>query len=165
MISAHANLSLIAAMADDRVIGRNNRLPWHLPADLAHFKRLTLHKPLLMGRKTWESLPGLLPQRRHILISRNPDYHAAGAEVVSSLEAGLVLAAEAAEIMVIGGAEIYAQALPLASQLYLTRVQLRVDGDAFFPPFEDQGWRLISQEDHPADAKNPCPYSFLHYQR
>jgi dihydrofolate reductase len=159
-----AQLSLIAAMADNRVIGRDNHLPWHLPADLAHFKRLTLGKPLLMGRKTWESLPGLLPGRAHLVISRNPNYQAPGAQCFSQLEQALATI-QAEEIMVIGGAEIYAQTLPLAQRLYLTQVHLQAEGDCLFPAFDADDWQLIDRQDHQADAKNPYPYSFLHYSR
>jgi dihydrofolate reductase len=163
-MNAPPEVSVIAAMADNCIIGRDNRLPWHLPADLAHFKRLTWGKPMLMGRKTWESLPGLLPERAHIVISRNPDYQAEGAQVVSSLTAALALA-EVPEVMVIGGAEIYAQALQIASQLYLTQVHIQAEGDTWFPPFEHAGWVLSQREDHEPDEKNPHAYSFLHYRR
>ncbi|QFY90349.1 dihydrofolate reductase [Magnetovirga frankeli] len=159
-----APLSLIAAMADNRVIGRDNRLPWHLPADLAHFKRLTLGKPLLMGRKTWESLPGLLPGRPHLVISRNPAYQAPGARCFTDLNQALA-AIQAEEIMVVGGAEIYAQTLPLAQRLYLTLVHMQAEGDCRFPAFDADNWRLIERQDHAADVKNPYAYSFLHYSR
>lgn len=165
MCPAPAVLSIIAALADNRVIGRNNRLPWHLPADLAHFKQLTLGKPMIMGRKTWESLPGLLPGRAHIVISRNPDYQAQGGAVATSLAEALQLAAQAEEVMVIGGAEIYAQALPLADRLYLTQVHVDVEGDTWFPIFDSQVWKLVDCQDQAADSKNPYDYSFLHYQR
>jgi dihydrofolate reductase len=159
------NLSLIAAMSDDRIIGRDNRLPWHLPADLAHFKRLTLGKPIVMGRLTWESLPGLLPDRRHLVVSRNPDYLADGAEVVTSLDAAIDLAGDADEVMVVGGARLYAQALPLVSRMYLTRVHAEVVGDTWFPDYEESGWRETSREAHPADARNPHPYTFVTLER
>jgi len=154
-------LSLIAAVARNGVIGRDNRLPWHLPADLAHFKALTMGKPMLMGRRTWESLPGLLPGRRHIVVSRRPDYAAPGAEVVSSVEAALARVADADEVMVIGGANLYAQLLPRADRLYLTEVDVEVAGDAWFPPFDRAQWRELSHEAHPADERNPYPYRFI----
>ncbi len=162
-------LSLIAAMAENRIIGKDNRLPWHLPADLQHFKALTLGKPMIMGRKTWESLPGLLPERRHIVISRNPDYQAEGAEgaegaeVVPSIAAAIAAAGEVEEIMVVGGAQIYAQAISLADRLYLTRVHQSITGDASFPDIDPTRWTLTECEEHPADEKNPIPYSFLTY--
>lgn len=152
-------------MADNRVIGRNNRLPWHLPADLQHFKRLTMGKPMLMGRKTWESLPGLLPGRPHIVISRNPDYRPQGGIRANGLEAALESASDAAEVMVIGGADIYRQTLPLATHIYLTQVHTEAEGDAFFPPFNPDQWHLLDREDHSMDEKNPYDYSFLHYFR
>jgi dihydrofolate reductase len=159
------NLSLIAAMSDDRVIGRDNRLPWHLPADLAHFKRLTLGKPIVMGRLTWESLPGLLPQRTHIVVSSNPEYRADGASVVSSLDAAISLAGDADEVMVVGGASLYAEALPLVSRMYLTRVHADVDGDTRFPAYDETEWRVTAREAHAADARNPHAYTFLTLER
>jgi dihydrofolate reductase len=158
-------LSLIAALADNGVIGRDNGLPWRLPADLAHFKRLTLGKPIVMGRRTWESLPGLLPQRRHIVITGRPDYRAHGAEVVGSPDAAIALLADAAEIMVVGGAQIYGQLLPRAVCMYLTRVHAEVDGDARFPDYDPAQWIEVDREDHAPDAKNPHPYSFVELHR
>lgn len=159
-------LTLIAAMARNRVIGIANRLPWHLPADLQHFKAATLGKPMIMGRKTWESLPGLLPGRPHIVVSRDPGYVAEGAQVAHSLEAAIRLAAgNADEVMVIGGAHLYAQALPLADRLCLTLVDAEPEGDAWFPEFDQADWQLESREDHPADERNRYAYSFLSYRR
>ena len=159
-------LSVIAAMARNRVIGRDNQLPWHLPADLQHFKATTLGKPMIMGRNTWESLPGLLPGRPHIVVSRDPGYRAEGARVAHSLEQAIELAAELGdEVMLIGGAKLYAQALPLADRLYLTEVDAEVDGDAWFPAFDPADWTLLSREDHPADERNSYPYRFFSYQR
>jgi dihydrofolate reductase len=156
-----ANLSLIAAMANNRVIGLDNRLPWHLPADLAHFKRLTLGKPIVMGRNTWDSLPGLLPHRTHIVVSRNPGLVAEGALVAGSLPAALDMAGNVDEVMVIGGANLYAQALPIASRLYLTLVDTDVDGDVLFPAYAVSEWRELEREAHTADARNPYDYVFL----
>lgn len=158
-------LSIIAAMARNRVIGRDNRLPWHLPNDLKHFKALTLGKPMLMGRKTWESLPGILPGRRHIIISRNPNYQAAGAELATDLEAAIRLAGPVEDIMLVGGAQLYAQALPLAERLYLTLVEAEPAGDAFFPEFDPSTWEPVDEEHHAADARHACGYSFMTYQR
>lgn len=159
-------ISMIAAMACDRVIGKDNQMPWHMPADLAHFKQVTLGKPVLMGRKTFESIGRPLPGRRNLVISRNPDYRADGIEVVSSVEAALALLAssEVAELMVIGGGRLYSEMLPSADCLYLTRIDLAVEGDTRFPPFEDQ-WQRIDSEEHPADEKNPHPYRFETWQR
>ncbi len=158
-------ISIIAAMAKNRIIGRDRGLPWRLPADLQHFKALTVGKPIIMGRKTWESLPGLLPERPHIVISSNPDYRASGCSVVHSLDAALVAAGDVAEIMVVGGAQIYAQALPLAQRIYLTLVHTEVEGDTMFPEFDLDGWQELEREWHPADEKNLCPYTFLTLQR
>jgi dihydrofolate reductase len=159
------NLSLIAAMAENRVIGRGNALPWRLPADLAHFKRLTLGKPILMGRRTWESLPGLLPHRTHVVITRNRDYRAEGAEVVHSLEQALEMFGAVDEVMVIGGGELYAQCLPRAARMHLTLVHAEVEGDTRFPAFDPADWVERGRESHPADERNPYPYTFLELER
>ncbi|MCF3096183.1 type 3 dihydrofolate reductase [Aeromonas australiensis] len=160
-------ISMIAAMAHDRVIGKDNQMPWHLPADLAHFKRVTLGKPVLMGRKTFESIGRPLPGRRNLVISRNPDYQAEGIEVVGSVEAALALLAGSSveELMVIGGGHLYAEMLPSADCLYLTRIDLAVEGDTRFPAFDDGQWQRADCESHPADEKNPHPYSFETWQR
>ena len=160
-------ISMIAAMAHDRVIGLDNQMPWHLPADLAHFKRVTLGKPVLMGRKTFESIGRPLPGRRNLVISRNPDYRADGVEVIDSVEAALALLAgsDVAELMVIGGGHLYGQLLPRADRLYLTRIDLAVEGDTRFPAFDDGQWQRVDCESHSADEKNPHPYSFETWQR
>ncbi|MFQ1905694.1 type 3 dihydrofolate reductase [Aeromonas veronii] len=160
-------ISMIAAMAHDRVIGKDNQMPWHLPADLAHFKRVTLGKPVLMGRKTFESIGRPLPGRRNLVISRNPGYQAEGIEVVGSVEAALALLAGSSveELMVIGGGHLYAEMLPSADCLYLTRIDQAVEGDTRFPAFDDGQWQRIACESHPADEKNPHPYSFETWQR
>ncbi len=154
-------LSLIVARARNGVIGRENRLPWHLPVDLQRFKRLTMGKPMVMGRRTWESLPGRLPGRRHIVVSRNPDCVGTGVEVVPSLEAAITRAGAVPEVMVIGGARLYAAALPLADRIYLTEVEADVAGDAFFPALDFSQWRVVSQERAPADERNPHACTFL----
>lgn len=155
-------ISMIAAMAHDRVIGKDNQMPWHMPADLAHFKRVTLGKPVLMGRKTFESIGRPLPGRRNLVISRNPGYQADGIEVVGSVDAALALLAdnEVAEVMVIGGGHLYAELLPKADCLYLTRIELEVEGDTRFPAFGDEQWQCVEREVHQADEKNPHPYRF-----
>jgi dihydrofolate reductase len=155
------NLSLIAALSENGVIGRDNGLPWRLPADLAHFKRLTLGKPMVMGRRTWESLPGLLPGRPHIVVTRSPGYDAPGAQVARGPDEALALAGEVDEVMLIGGAGLYAAMLPSVARMYLTRVHAEIDGDAHFPPFDPAAWREVAREDHAADAKNPHAYSFV----
>jgi dihydrofolate reductase len=161
-------ISMIAAMAHDRVIGLDNQMPWHLPADLAHFKRVTLGKPVLMGRKTFESIGRPLPGRRNLVISRNPDYQADGVEVVDSVEAALALLASAGnvdELMVIGGGHLYGQLLPQADSLYLTRIDLAVAGDTRFPAFEEGEWHCVERDPHEPDEQNPHPYCFETWQR
>lgn len=147
-------LSLIAAHAENRVIGIDNSMPWHLPGDFKYFKATTLGKPIIMGRKTWDSLGRPLPGRLNIVVSRQPSLQLAGAEVFASLEAALVRAEQWAreqgveELMLIGGAQLYAQALEkgLVSRMYLTRVELAPQGDAWFPEFDSQQWRRVSSE-------------------
>ncbi|MEL3927543.1 type 3 dihydrofolate reductase [Aeromonas enteropelogenes] len=162
-------ISMIAAMAQDRVIGKDNQMPWHLPADLAHFKRVTLGKPVLMGRKTFESIGRPLPGRRNLIISRNAAYAAPeGTEVFPSIEAVLATLAEVGEVnelMVIGGGHLYGQLLAKADCLYLTRIELAVEGDTRFPAFDDGQWQLVESEAYPADEKNPHPYRFETWQR
>ncbi|MBL3590000.1 MAG: type 3 dihydrofolate reductase [gamma proteobacterium endosymbiont of Lamellibrachia anaximandri] len=158
-------ISLIWAMAENRVIGRNNQLPWHLSADLQHFKRLTLGKPIVMGRKTWESLPGLLPKRQHIVVTGNRGYRAEGALVVHSIDEAVAAAGDAQEIMIVGGGAFYAQMLPRADRLYLTLVHTEVEGDAWFPEFDLSAWREVGREDFTADEKNCFAYSFITLER
>ena len=158
-------VSLIWAMARNRVIGRDNRLPWHLPADLQHFKQLTLGKPIIMGRKTWESLPGLLPKRRHIVVTRQADYAAEGAETAPDLASAIALAGDVDEVMIVGGATVYEEALPIADRLYVTLVDADIEGDASFPEFDLKEWEEVSRQTHPADDKNRFSLSFLNYWR
>jgi len=158
-------LALVAAVADNGVIGRDNRLPWHLPADLSHFKRLTLGRPILMGRRTWESLPGRLPQRRHIVLTRDTDYQAEGCTVVRSLDEAMAAAGPADELLIVGGAALYAEALPRADRLYLTRVHARVEGDTRFPSWNPADWIEVDRVEHPADGRNPLSMTFLTLER
>lgn len=164
-------LAVMVAAAENDVIGSNNGLPWHLPADLRHFKRTTLGKPVVMGRKTFESIGRPLPGRANIVISRDPGYPAQGVRLVASLDAALRLAGQvaeldgAAEAVVIGGAAIYALALPRADRLYLTRIHATVVGDTLLPPIDWRQWREISRERHPAGDGNDHDYSFLVYAR
>ena len=154
-------ISIIVAMAENRVIGNDNSLPWHLPADLKHFKAMTLGKPIIMGRKTWESLPGKLPGRIHIVVTSNPEYQADGCTVVNSLQGALNVAGDVPEVMIVGGAMLYAQALSLADRLYLTIVETAVNGDASFPEFDQSQWQELEREHHYSDERNPYAYSFL----
>lgn len=147
-MTQHPPLALIAARARNGVIGLDNRMPWHLPEDLAYFKRVTLGKPVVMGRKTFESIGRPLPGRLNIVVTRNPDWQAVGVQVAHSLDAALALAAAAApeEIMLIGGAELYRQALPQADVLYLTEIDAEFAGDAFFPEVDLARWRIDREE-------------------
>jgi dihydrofolate reductase len=160
-----APLTLIAALTRNRVIGRDQRLPWRLPADLRFFKQTTMGKPLLMGRRTWESIGRPLPGRRMMVLTGQPGYSAPGCTVAHSLEEALTLAGAVPELMVIGGATLYAQTLPLAARLYLTVVDAEIPGDAWFPEWEPQEWRLDWEEAHPADADHAWPYRFQRWER
>ncbi|MES9923155.1 MAG: type 3 dihydrofolate reductase [Candidatus Thiodiazotropha endolucinida] len=154
-------ISLIAAVANNGVIGVDNGLPWRLPADLQHFKSLTMGKPIIMGRRTWESLPGLLPGRRHIVVTGNRDYRAVDCELVHSVDEALQVAGEVPEVMIVGGGGLYRQVLPRANRLYLTRVEADVAGDAFFPEIDWSEWQEVSRDSHPADERNQFAYTFI----
>lgn len=155
-------IALVAAMANNNVIGLNNQMPWHMPADLAHFKKVTLGKPVIMGRKTYDSIGRLLPGRRNIIISRQVAPAGFKADWVDSVEAALALVAHEPEVMIIGGAQLYQQMLARADRLYLTHIQLETEGDAFFPDYQKEpDWQLISSEQHPADEQNPYSYHFV----
>lgn len=160
-------ISMVAAMAENRVIGKDNKMPWHLPADLKHFKQVTLGKPVIMGRKTFESIGRLLPGRRNIIISRSVPVDNKGAEWVTGLEQAFAILQEQPEVMVIGGAEIYRQCLPLAKRLYLTKIDLNTAGDAFFPDYMAVGvhWRQIEVTEHQADEANPYHCRFITLER
>jgi len=159
-------LALIAAMDDQRLIGRENALPWHLPADLAFFKRTTLGKPVIMGRRTYESIGRPLPGRRNLVVSRNPDYTAEGIETCNSIEQALQQCSGIDRAFLIGGASLYAQALErkLARELWITRVHARFDGDAWFPEIDPQRWIETWREERPADEDNPHTLSFIKYE-
>ncbi len=160
-----SKLTLVVAVARNRVIGLNNALPWHLPNDLQFFKRTTMGKPIIMGRKTYESIGRPLPGRLNIVISRNPELTAPGCTVVNSLDAALQAADPAAEYMLIGGASLYQQALPLAQRLWLTEVAAEPTGDVFFPALDTLEWRELSREAHPADERHAYGYSFVQLER
>jgi dihydrofolate reductase len=154
------SISIIAALSNNNVIGRNNALPWHLSADLKRFKALTMGHTLVMGRKTFQSIGRPLPGRRTVVVTRG-DFRADGVDVVHSLQDALADGA-----FICGGAEIYAQSLERADRMYLTRVHVDVEGDAFFPEFDDvTEWKLVDAEHCEADEKNEYPYSFLTYER
>ena len=158
------NLSLIVAMDEGGLIGRNNALPWRLPEDLKFFRRITLGKTVLMGRKTWDSLGKPLEGRRNWVLSRDPAFRPAGCEVFATLERALA-AHRDGELVVIGGAELYRQALPLARTLHLTRVHARVAGDTAFPAWNPAQFRQTGSVDHPADERHAHAYSFLTLER
>ncbi len=160
-MSKKPQISLIWAMARNRVIGRNNKLPWHLPGDLQHFKQLTMGKPIVMGRRTWESLPGLLPNRRHIVVTRQSNYQAERAETASDLQQAIELAGNVEEVMIVGGATLYKLALPFADQLYMTLVDADIEGDTSFPEFDLSLWQEISRDHFPPDEKNSYGMTFI----
>ena len=169
-------LSMIVATADDNIIGKDNDMPWHLPADLAYFKKVTLGKPIIMGRKTYESIGMALPGRRNIVISRDENYipQGKGAEavdVVTSVEQALSLvdgsngSDEVKEIMVIGGGAIYNHCLPNADRLYVTHIKAAIDGDTKFPSYDDGNWQKVSSELRPSDENNAYDLDFCVYHR
>ena len=161
-----AALELVVAAAENDVIGRGNQLPWRLAADLRHFKALTLGKPILMGRKTYQSIGKALPGRTNLVLSRAPDFAPTDCSVVSSLEAARAAAASESPLMVIGGAEIYRLCLPFADRIHLTLVHARIeDGDTFFSDWRALRWQESSRDRFPADEKNPLPYSFITLDR
>lgn len=153
-------ISIVAAVSKNGVIGTNCRLPWYLSADLSYFKNLTLDKTVIMGRKTYESIGHPLPQRTNIIISSNPNYSIPGCQIYTSLHEALDKV-QAEEIMIIGGGNLYAQALPIAAMLYLTFVDTVCDGDVFFPEINAKEWKEISRKDNLADENNPHNYSFV----
>jgi dihydrofolate reductase len=164
-VAKKPRISVIAALARNRVIGIENRLPWRLPEDLAHFKALTLNHPILMGRKTFESLGRPLPGRTNIVITRNPDYQPDGCLAADSLAAAIALCRDADEIFFIGGADLYAQAIPLADRLYLTEVDIEVEGDAWFPDYDERAFREVSREAHTGVKGDTLGFDFAVYER
>ncbi|MFT7259485.1 MAG: dihydrofolate reductase [Glaciecola sp.] len=159
-------ISMIAAMADNRIIGADNDMPWHLPADLKHFKSVTMGKPVLMGRKTYESIGKALPGRPNIVITTNKSYSLADATVVTSIEAAMKEASAFDEVMIIGGGSIYQSMLAKAQRLYLTFIDLKVAGDTQFPDYEaNANWTEVARETHTKDEKNPHNYTFVTLER
>lgn len=158
-------LSLIVAMDENNLIGRANDLPWRLPADLAYFKSTTMGKPIIMGRNTHESIGNPLPGRNNIVITRQTDYQAPGCTVVAGLKQARIAAGAVDEVLVIGGAQVYRQALPEAERLYVTRVHARLEGDAWFPDVDWTQWRKLSSERHDSDERNAFPYSFERWEK
>ncbi len=158
-------IMLVVAMAENRVIGRDNDLPWRLPDDMRHFVALTRGKPIVMGRKNFESIGRPLPNRQNIVMTRDQDWQHEGCTVVHDVEAALAAAGDAPEIAIIGGAEIYAAFLPLAHRIELTRVRAEIDGDTLFPAFEGPDWRLAQSTHHPADAEHAHAMDFETWER
>lgn len=158
-------LSLVVAVAENGVIGNSNRLPWHLPADLKHFKSVTMGKPMLMGRRTFESIGQALPGRRNLVMTRGRPIDAAGVETVTSLEEALAVTQDATELMVIGGAEIFRICLPSAERIYLTRVHAPIAGDTRFPAVDWNEWHRVERSVQPADEKNAYALTFLTLER
>tara|TARA_B100001250_G_scaffold393390_1_gene396132 strand:- start:1386 stop:1889 length:504 start_codon:yes stop_codon:yes gene_type:complete len=164
-------LALIVAVAQNRVIGRDNKLPWYLPNDLKYFKQTTLGKPVIMGRKTYESIGKPLPGRTNIVITRQAGYQPEGVKVVGTVEDAIKVAESVClidgqdEAMVMGGAEIYGLTLPHCERLYLTEVHADVEGDAWFPEYEKSEWKEVTREDFKAEGPNPFDYSFVVYER
>ena len=159
-------LTAVVAATENDVIGRDNGMPWHLPADLKHFKDVTLGKPVLMGRRTYEAIGRPLPGRRNLVLSRDAEFRAAGVEVVHTLEEAITAAGDVPELMIIGGAALYALALPRTGRVHLTRLHMTVDGDAFFPLLPHSEWRETSRSPRrPADERNACDMSFLTLER
>lgn len=162
-------ISLISAVAQNGVIGRDNDMPWHLPDDFAFFKRKTSHHPIIMGRKSLEALGKPLPNRTNIVLTRNQDFRAENVTVMHTLDDAIDVAIAAPrktdEIFVIGGAEIYAMALPIATTLYLTEIHQSYDGDTYFPSFNKNEWKEISRHPHPADERHAVSFDFVEYER
>ena len=157
-------LTLIAAMGKNRAIGMAGRMPWHLPAELQHFKKVTMGKTIVMGRKTWQAIGRPLPGRQNIVVSRNPDFHADGVDLATSLE-DAALMSESDEVMIIGGGQLYALALPLAQRMVLTLIDIEPEADTWFPEWDDQNWSQISESHYPADDSNPLAYRIIELSR
>ncbi|MFH0262345.1 type 3 dihydrofolate reductase [Vibrio barjaei] len=157
-------ISMIAAMADNRVIGKDNQMPWHLPADFIWFKKCTMGKPVIMGRKTYESIGRPLPGRQNIVVSRNSELRIDGVEAVTSLEQALSLVSDVEEAMIIGGGSFYEHCLPMANKLYLTYIDANVDGDTQFPDW-GEGWKQVHSEQYQADDKNAYDMQFVILER
>ncbi len=158
-------ISIIAALAENRIIGVNNTLPWRLPNDLKHFRRLTTGHAIIMGRKNYESIGKPLPGRTNIVVTRNRDYRAGGCLIAYSVNEALALARDDSEIFIIGGADIFRETLARTDRLYLTRVHAEVPGDIYFPAFDAGEWREISRERHEPDERHAYAYSFVVLER
>ena len=158
-------LSIIVAVADNGVIGSGNQLPWRLPDDLKRFKALSLGKPIVMGRKTFDSIGRPLPGRLNVVISRQPGLQIAGCTVVTSIDEAIVAARPAPEIVIVGGADIYRQVLPQVQVIHLTRVHAHIEGDVMFPKLQEHEWREVAKEYHPADERHAHAFTFSTLER
>ncbi|PKV76371.1 dihydrofolate reductase [Pontibacter ramchanderi] len=160
-------IAIVVAIAENNVIGKDNQLIWHLPADLRHFKQKTMGHPMIMGRKTFESIGKPLPGRTTIIVTRQEDYKAEGCIVVNSVEEAIAKGKEldSEQVSIVGGAEIYKQALPMVDMLYLTEVHHAFNGDTFFPELKEEEWQELSAESHEPDEKNKYPYTFKELRR
>lgn len=158
-------VSLVAAYDRNRVIGKDNALPWRLPADMRRFRTLTTGKPVIMGRRTFESMGEPLPERENIVLTRDPGFTAPGARVAYSVAGALAMCREAEEVMVIGGSQVYGRFLPIADRLYLTEIDAEFDGDAYFPSVDGTKWVEVERAEHEPDAKNPYRYAFVTLER
>lgn len=160
-----AHLALVVAYAHDRVIGRDNAMPWHLPADLRHFRALTLGHPILMGRRTHQAIGRVLPGRRNLVLTRQPDFAVPGVETVASLDQALATCGTEEWLYVVGGAEVYQLALPLAQRLHITEIDAELAGDTWFPPIDPAQWQETASEMRPADRDNPHALRFATLER
>ena len=157
-------ITLIAAMGKNRAIGLDGRMPWHLPAELQHFKKVTMGKAIVMGRKTWQAIGRPLPGRQNIVVSRNPEFHAEGVDLATSLE-NAVNISESDEVMVIGGGQLYALALPLAQRMVLTLIDIEPEADTWFPEWDEEEWSQTSEKHFPIDDKNKLAYRIIELNR
>ncbi len=159
------SISLIVAVSTNNVIGVRGELPWHISEDLRRFRKLTTGKPMVMGRKTFDSIGQPLPERRNIVITRDPEFTAPGCDIVASPDAAIELVGEAADVMVIGGSQIYAAFLPRARRIYLTRIHAHIDGDTYFEKLDEADWKLVACEEHAANEERRHGFAFMTYDR
>ena len=158
------SLTLIAAMGKNRAIGLDGRMPWHLPAELQHFKKATMGKAIVMGRKTWQAIGRPLPGRQNIVVSRNPGFHADGVDLAMSLDDAVAMS-ESDEVMIIGGGQLYALALPMANRMVLTLIDIEPEADTWFPEWDEKEWSLTSERVFPVDDENKLAYRIIELRR
>lgn len=158
------SLTLIAAMGKNRAIGLDGRMPWHLPAELQHFKKATMGKAIVMGRKTWQAIGRPLPGRQNIVVSRNPDFHAEGIDLATSL-ADAIAMSQSDEVMIVGGGQLYALALPLANRMVLTLIDIEPEADTWFPEWDEREWSRTSEQCFPVDDENELGYRIIEFNR